>query len=403
MFTPRVRTAGNGDVSMKRFLGVLTLTLSLASPHSAQSQTVSDVIAFLMTNQSVQTSNFERDRAASETARDTITQALLVNLTSVPLATSSSGFLYRFNPQLGTAERATETFGGFFVERALTAGGGRVSFGFSTATAAFNRLDGKNLRDGTLVTIANQFRDEPAPFDQELLTLRIRTVTTTLSASVGVSSRLELGAAVPIVRLMLDGSRVNIYRGTTFAQAAGSATASGLGDVALRAKYQLLSAPSGGFSVATEVRLPTGDEKNLLGAGSTAFRVLGIGSVERGNVAFHVNGGALRGGVSNEWTIAGGASAGLNSRVTMVGELLGRRLTDLRGIELISAPHPTIPGVDTLRLSGGPTGQALLDALAGAKWNIAGRMVLDAHVRWALLDHGLTAPFTPTIGFEYSF
>jgi hypothetical protein len=30
-------------------------------------------------------------------------------------------------------------------------------------------------------------------------------------------------------------------------------------------------------------------------------------------------------------------------------------------------------------------------------------MVLDAHVRWALLDHGLTAPFTPTIGFEYSF
>src|SRR6476661_4560789 len=302
---------------MKRFLGVLTLTLLFASPRSAPAQTVSDVIAFLMTNQSVQTSDFERDRAASETARDTITQALLVNLTSTPLATSSSGFLYRFNPQLGTAERATETFGGFFVERALTAGGSRVSFGFSAATAAFNRLDGKNLRDGTLVTIANQFRDEPAPFDQELLTLRIRTVTTTLNASVGIVSRLELGAAVPIVRLTLDGARVNVYRGTTFAQAAGSATASGLGDVALRAKYQLLSAPSGGFSVATEVRLPTGDEKNLLGAGSTAFRVLGIGSVERGNVAFHINGGALRGGVSNEWTIAGGASAGLNSRVTM--------------------------------------------------------------------------------------
>jgi len=388
---------------MKRLLWVLTLALCFSAPYVAQAQTVSDVVTFLMTNQAVRTSDFERDRTAAETARDTITQALLVNLPSVPLATSSSGFLYRFNPQLGTAERATQTFGGFFVERALTAGGGRVSIGFSTATAAFNRLDGRNLRDGTLVTIANQFRDEPGPFDQELLTLRIRSVTTTLYASVGVSSRLELGAAVPIVRLTLDGARVNIYRGTTFPQAAGSATASGVGDVALRAKYQLVSAPAGGLSVATEVRLPSGDDKNLLGAGSTALRILGIGSVERGDVALHFNGGVLRGGVSNEWTIAGGASAAVNSRVTLVGELLGRRLSDLRAIDLITAPHPTIAGVETLRLSGGPAGQVLLDALAGAKWNVGGSMVLDAHVKWPVLNHGLTAPLTPTIGLEYSF
>jgi len=388
---------------MKRLFWILTLALSFSAPRSAQAQTVSDVVTFLMTNQAVRTSDFERDRAAAETARDTITQALLVNLTSVPLATSSSGFLYRFNPQLGTAERATQTFGGFFVERALTAGGGRVSIGFSTATAAFNRLDGKNVRDGSLVTIANQFRDEPAPFDQELLMLRIRSVTTTLNASVGVSSRLELGAAVPIVKLTLDGTRVNVYRGTTFPQAAGSATASGVGDVALRAKYQLVSAPAGGVSVATEVRLPSGDEKNLLGAGSTALRILGIGSLERGGVALHFNGGVLRGGVSNEWTIAGGASAAISSRVTIVGEVLGRRLSDLSEIELVAVPHPTISGVDTLRLSGGPAGRQLLDALAGAKWNVANRMVLEAHVRWAVLTHGLTAPLTPTIGFEYSF
>ena len=388
---------------MKRLFWVLTLALSFSVPHAAKAQTVSDVVTFLMTNQAVRTSDFERDRAAAETARDTITQALLVNLTSVPLTTSSSGFLYRFNPQLGTAERATQTFGGFFVERALTAGGGRVSIGFSTATAAFNRLDGKNLRDGSLVTIANQFRDEPAPFDQELLMLRIRSVTTTLNASVGVSSRLELGAAVPIVKLTLDGTRINVYRGTAFPQAAGSATASGVGDVALRAKYQLVSAPAGGVSVATEVRLPSGDDKNLLGAGSTALRILGIGSLERGRVAFHLNGGVLRGGVSNEWTIAGGASAAISSRVTIVGEVLGRRLSDLSEIELVAAPHPTISGVDTLRLSGGPAGRQLLDALAGAKWNVANRMVLEAHVRWAVLTHGLTAPLTPTIGFEYSF
>jgi hypothetical protein len=392
-----------GDVSMKRLFWIPTLLLSLGAPHSAGAQTVSEVVTFLMTNQAVRTSDFERDRLAAETARDTITQSLLVNLTSVPLTTSSSGFLYRFNPQLGTPERATQTFGGFFLERALTAGAGRVSIGFSTATAAFNRLDGKNLRDGTLVTIANQFRDEPAPFDEELLTLRIRSVTTTLYASVGVGSRLEFGAAVPIVRVTLDGARVNIYRGTAFPQAAGSSTASGVGDVALRAKAQLVSVPGGGVSVATELRLPSGDEKNLFGAGSTALKILGIGSLERGPLALHVNGGVLQGGVSNEWTIAGGASAAIGSRVTIVGEVLGRRLSDLREIELISAPHPTFSGVDTLRLSAGPAGRQLLDALGGAKWNVANRMVLNAHVRWSVLAHGLTAPLTPTIGFEYSF
>ena len=86
----------------------------------------------------------------SEAARDTISRALLVNLTSAPLATSSSGFLYRLNPQLGTVERATESFGAFFVERALTPGRGRASFGISATSAGFDRLNGQNLRDGTL-------------------------------------------------------------------------------------------------------------------------------------------------------------------------------------------------------------------------------------------------------------
>ncbi|HEX4933827.1 MAG TPA: hypothetical protein VFV33_11645, partial [Gemmatimonadaceae bacterium] len=115
---------------------------------------------FLVTNRGVQTDDFQRDRAAAEAASDTIARALLVNLTSVPLVSSSSGFLYRFNPALGTVERATESFGGFFVERALTPGAGRASFGVSASTAAYDNLDGFDLRDGTLQTTANSFADE---------------------------------------------------------------------------------------------------------------------------------------------------------------------------------------------------------------------------------------------------
>ena len=93
-------------------VGAITLVaLSLCDPAQAQ-QTVSDVVGFLVTNQAVPTGDFQKDAAAAEAARATISRALLVNLTSMPLATASSGFLYRLNPQLGTVERATESSGG---------------------------------------------------------------------------------------------------------------------------------------------------------------------------------------------------------------------------------------------------------------------------------------------------
>src|SRR5688572_16628120 len=105
-------------------VGILALTPWTAGAQS----TVTDIVNFLVTNQTIPIEDAGSDRAAAEAARDTITRALIVNLTSVPIATSSSGFLYRLNPELGTVERATETFGGFFVERAFSPGHGRASF-----------------------------------------------------------------------------------------------------------------------------------------------------------------------------------------------------------------------------------------------------------------------------------
>jgi hypothetical protein len=365
--------------------------------------TISDVVAFLMTNQAVPTADFERDRVAAEVTRETIARALLVNLTSVPIATSSSGFLYRLNPELGTVQRASESFGAFFTERALTPGRGRASFGISATTSEFGRLNGQDLRDGSLITIANTFRDEPAPFDTESLTLNLRTSTMTVLASVGVTDRLEVGGAVPFVRLTLVGERLNVYRGTPLIQASGSGTASGIADVALRAKYTLVSGARGGVAAAAELRLPTGDEANLLGAGSTSWRLTGVGSVDQGRLGLHGNAGIVRGGISNEFTFAGALSVAVQPRVTISAELYGRYVSELRDITLSAESHPTIIGVDTLRLSAGPSGTTLLIALTGFKWNIGGTLVLGGHIAWPLAERGLTATITPTLALEYAF
>ena len=373
-----------------------------ASIATAQ-ETVGEVVNFLVTNRAVQTDDFQRDQAAAAAASDAITRALLVNLTSVPLVSSSSGFLYRFNPALGTVERATESFGGFFVERALTPGAGRASFGVSAYTAAFDRLGDLDLRNGSMLTVANQFRDEAAPFDTESLTLQVRSSTMTIFGSVGITDDFEIGGALPLIQLSLDGERLNIYRGTPTVQAIGEASASGIGDVALRAKYTLASSSVAAVAAAAEVRLPTGDETNLLGAGATTYRFLGIGSVETGRVALHGNAGFIFGGVSDEVTFAGAASFAVDPRVTVSGEVLVRQVNDLSEVELVSVSHPSISGVDTHRLLAGQPGITVANAVAGFKWNVARAVVLGAHVAFPLMRRGLTAPITPSVLFEYGF
>jgi opacity protein-like surface antigen len=392
-----------------RILAILAIlaasALALPAPARAQNQNQSatEIVGFLMLNQAVPTADFERDRAAADAARQTIVNALLVNLASVPLSTSSGGFVYRFNEQLGTAERSADTFGPFFVERALTPGKGHPSFGVTASTSSFNKLDGKPLRDGTLLTIANQFRDERTPFDTEKLTLKIRSSGMTIFGSVPVTDRFEIGAALPLLRLELEGARINVYRGATLAQANASATASGVGDLALRGKVVLFRDQGLGVATAAEVRLPTGDRENLLGAGKAGYRISGLVSYEPSRFAIHANLGAAGGGVSNEVTIGAAALAAISPRVTLSGEMLARRVSELRDLDLLAAPHPTIVGVDTYRLVAGQGGNTALQLVAGLKWNVASTMVLGGHVRWSATHSGLTATLTPTVAFEYAF
>lgn len=389
---------------MNRLAAAVAMVLVAVTPGAARAQdTVTDIVSFLVTNQAVVTNDFERDQAAAAAARDTITRALIVNLISVPIATSSSGFLYRLNPQLGTVERATDSFGGFFIERALTPGHGRASFGLAAFTSEFSKLDGQILEDGTLLTTATRFTDEAAPFDIDTLALRVRTETLTASGSIGISDRLEIGGVVPFVRLTLEGERSNVYYGQTGLQAIGAATASGVADVALRAKYTLVSARRGGAAIAGEVRLPTGDEANLLGAGSTGYRLIGIAALDQGALMLSGNAGLVRGGVSDELLFGGAAAVAVHPRLSLTTEFLARHISELRRLELSTQPHPTIADAETLRLMGGEPGRLVASGVSGIKWNPTATIVIGAHVRWNFTTAGLTAPVTPSIGLEYAF
>jgi hypothetical protein len=127
-----------------------------------------------------------------------------------------------------------------------------------------------------------------------------------------------------------------------------------------------------------------------------------VASFENGPVGFHVNGGIVRGGISDETLIAGALSVALHPRATLTTELMRRHVSELRAFELTGAPHPRAVGVDTFRLTAGMDASTLATAITGVKWNVTDTVVVGGHVLWPLNDRGLSARFTPTVALEYS-
>lgn len=385
----------------RRVVFVVLLTCT-AGPARAQ-EPLRQVLSFLLTNQSVPTGDFVKDREAAAITSDTITRLLLVQLTTLPIASSSAGFTYRFNPLLGTLERASPSFGPFFTERALTAGRGQASIGFSVQMARFTSLDGRDLRDGTFVTTGNQFRDEPAPFDVETLTLDLDSRTVTLFGNVGLLDRLDLGVAVPIVSVSFSGERVNTYRGNSLVQARATGDAMGLGDIAVRGKIGLVENAALGLAALGELRLPTGREEDLLGAGEVSFSAYAIASVEEGIVALHGNVGLTRGGTTDQWAYQGAINVSVSPGVTLVGEIVGRHLDSVGGIVESVEPHPAIVGVDTLRLLTDASSTNTAFAVAGLKWNVGTTWLLSANINVPITQSGLRSSPIPVLQLDYAF
>jgi Putative MetA-pathway of phenol degradation len=300
-------------------------------------------------------------------------RALLTLLSTYPVGSPSGGFTYTFDPALGTFRRTSESFGPIFAERALTIGRDRVSVGYAYQHASYDTFEGINLRQrdpqrgvtfyvphidccsrgGGQVAQGDGSRLTPA-FEGDLvraeLALRLTTDANVLVVNYGVRDRFDVGVTVPFVRVSMDASVLaTIERLSTEAEPEihhfpdgdshvfhASNSAAGLGDLVVRSKYVFLPRQGGGVAGAVEVRLPTGDETNLLGTGGVQGRVFLIGSLTRGRFSPHINAGytfstpgALPGtSVRDEINVAAGFDLAVTPRATFAVDFLGRTLLD---------------------------------------------------------------------------
>ena len=363
--------------------------------------------------------------------------AMVSQFVSVPLPSPASGFTYRFDPSTGVFERTTQSFGPILSERAETIGSRRVSFGFAAQRFTFDTVEGLNLNNVPAV-----FTHDNA----QLLGGRQDVVTTqnsiratvgqfTSFLTIGVTDRFDVSVAMPIVSNTIEVvSHATIHRlGTTnplthfFRQADGEigterlftavGDASGLGDVTVRLKGSLTPDRTLKAAAGVDVRLPTGDELNLLGTGTTGVQpfVVLSGTVQRVsphlNASYQWNGTSVLAGnpatgesadFPDQVIYSVGADISANDRLTLAFDVLGRYLIDVE--RLVPQDFHALDGVSVYRnIAFTKDSFNTLSGAIGFKVNLVNRLLLDANLLFALDHNGVRDKVTPLVGFEYSF
>ncbi len=362
--------------------------------------------------------------------------ALASQLAAIPLPSPASGFTYTFDESLGVYQRTTQSFGPILAERPETLGRGKFSFGVSYQHYSFDTIEGVDL--GAV----------PAVFthdDAQLGGGRTDVVTTetgidagvdqtVLSRTYGIANWLDFSVAVPFVRVDLGArSTATIQRiGTVdpkihfYGKGAGdygdsavysqSGSASGIGDVVLRLKGHVLRGEKTGLALGVDVRLPTGDEENLLGLGTTGVKPFAAFAVGFGHAALHLNAGYLwngesvlagdvqkgtKGDMPDQFSWAAGIDFGVTKRLTLALDVVGTRVIDSPRLvteTFTAANGQTFPQIDFVTES-----YDIVNGAAGLKLNLFGRLLLDANVLFKLNDTGLRDKVTPLVGIEYAF
>ena len=336
-----------------------------------------------------------------------------LEVSTAPIGSSAGGFTFTFDPVTRSFSRAAPSFGPMFGERAVTAGEGRASFGINYIRTTYDTLDGTDVRDGSLQTVA--LRGGSAAL-AGAATLDITTDTVVFFSNVALNSWFDASVAVPFVNLQLTGTHQ-----ISDQIAEGSASAAGLGDIALRAKMRVYARDQGGVALGVDLRIPTGDPDAMLGAGVTRTLVSGIWSTTVGSLAPHASAGfeywsdpfqvydplqqaaidAGRHGFAYE---AGVEWAGTD-RLTVNGEFMGRTLQDGGRLEYRELPLRANPFglTNALVASVAPRGLHRASISGGIKWNFAGTALLTASVLVPVNDAGLRDTFTPIFGLDWGF
>jgi hypothetical protein len=260
---------------LHRAIGIVVLATVAASPAAAAS--LRD--QFSLAAQRVGLTGGGAFDALADALADTAARNL-------PIVAASAGFTYRYNPQLEVFERTSDTLGPIFLERPDTLGQGKFNVNVSYQYVRLNQLDGEDTSSleapdpivvrqtdatGTLLGFtANRLR-----YDFDLVSHIVG-----LSFTYGVLDDLDVNILLPIIHTQFDvtAQTQRLFVAETsgpFLPAPGpvltgsaNGDKTGVGDILLRAKYQLPRWERWRSALGLQLRLPSGNKDNFQGTGT---------------------------------------------------------------------------------------------------------------------------------------
>lgn len=299
-------------IRRNRPAAVACLTLSLfAAAAEARAQTTGDVrdlVADLYGGQGIV---LDPDVIGHVAHFNAASSAALSNLSSI---ISSNVSTYSFNSTVaavsfdvdqGVPVRTQESLGPILAERARTIGRSRMNLGASYALIEYKQLNGRAVSDLTL-DLAHDDVPGDIPYERDIirlnLDLSLRQQRLAFFATFGLTNSLDVGLIVPIVETRGSVSSVasivpfepdtpHRFGGVTSPTDSNKASATGLGDVSVRAKWHVTEGLDSPVEAAVvgQATFATGDEKDLLGAGSHSAFVGGVVSAHLGRFSPHLN------------------------------------------------------------------------------------------------------------------
>jgi hypothetical protein len=394
-------------------VGALVAALSLTPAHAI----AQDNDPFYRTTRGALVGLLWESAGFREGEMDALRGLIQAQTTTFPIGSSAGGFSWSFNPELAVPTRRSQSFGPMFAERPLTTGRYRLNVSLAFQRTQWKSLAGSQLSDGLVFTTTNFYDDEN--FEQRSV-IDLATEQTIVNATFGVTDRIDIGVIVPYVRQRASGQRHTAWNfAPDVITETYSGKSAGIGDVTIRGKVGLPSARVMDFAMAVDVRLPTGDKRELLGAGGLQTTAMLAGAARSGAVAPHFNVGYVFGGKglpevadlgleqgdfkpSDEFKYTIGSEFVLSGAVTVAGDVIGRTM--------FAAPVPVQTTQSSLgsgyTSSGLTIRRGTLNLLLGAvsvKVMVADSWLLTAAIAFPLNSNGLTPGITPVIGFERAF
>jgi len=421
-------------------LSTVTVAAFLAAAPALQAQTLRDDLASLFTFGTCgqplcldlgngHGNHFLPAVAAGQTSViGFVTEAVAQSTSSIPISATSSGATYSIVD--GLPVRTSTSAGPIFGERPQTLGKGRFFIGTNVSGIQYTTLNSVPTDNLEFAfgheNVGDSLRGDPS-FENDVIRMTMSLDVSVVQASVfatwGILDFVDIGVAVPFVRVSMDGASVAQidpfgappvhYFGGDPANPVLRATsnvtssATGIGDVVGRVKINLGQGARFGAALLGEVRFATGDEQNLLGSGETQARGMGVFGAKLGSLSLHLNAGYLlrTGELQNDAVMA---TVGFDNQTTSWATVAFSLVSQFQvGDSKLTLPSDIIldtPYQRRFKATNIPTMRNdRVDASLGAKFNVRSGTVLVLNGIVPLRRTSLQPDFIWTAGFEFSF